>query len=68
MLMIKVYDAQEQILCQRSRVGSKKSVQQGRSYFCSRSLQAASEHGEMARTPLAVFQLTRYGIPRQRNR
>ena len=39
----------------RLRVGSKKSVQQGRSRFCARSVHLVREHGKMARTPLAAF-------------
>ncbi len=34
---------------------SKKSVQQGHSYFDARSIQRVREHGKMARTPLAAF-------------
>jgi len=37
------------------RVGSKKFVQQGRSYFCARSVWIIREHGNMARTPLTAF-------------
>ena len=37
------------------REWSKKSVQQGRSYFFARSVLALREHGKMARTPLAAF-------------
>ncbi len=33
---------------QRPRVGSKKSVQQGHSHFCARSVQGVREHGKMA--------------------
>ncbi len=40
---------------QQRRVGSKKSVQQGHSHFCARSVLALREHGKMARTPLAAF-------------
>ena len=40
---------------------SKKSVQQGRSHFDARSVQAVREHGKMARTPLAAF----FNIPRK---
>jgi hypothetical protein len=36
-------------------VGSKKSVQQGRSRFYARSVCLVREHGKMARTPLAAF-------------
>jgi hypothetical protein len=35
--------------------GSKKSVQQGHSQFCVRSVRLVREHGKMARTPLAAF-------------
>jgi len=34
---------------------SKKSVQQGRSYFDARSVHGVREHGKKARTPLAAF-------------
>ncbi len=37
------------------REWSKKSVQQGRSQFVARSVQRVCEHGERARTPLAIF-------------
>ncbi len=40
---------------QQPWVGSKKSVQQGRSPFCARSVLAVREHGKRARTPLAAF-------------
>ena len=40
---------------QHRRSCSKKSVQQGHSYFCARSVLALREHGKMARTPLAAF-------------
>ena len=40
---------------QRLRVGSKKSVQQGRSHFDARSVLVIREHGKRARTPLAAF-------------
>ena len=36
-------------------VGSKKSVQQGRSHFYARSVCVIREHGKMGRTPLAAF-------------
>ena len=47
--------AQDEITHQRLRVGSKKSVQQGRSRFYARSVRLVREHGKMARTPLAAF-------------
>jgi len=34
---------------------SKKSVQQGRSYFEARSVPSVREHGKIARTPLVAF-------------
>ena len=37
------------------RVCSKKSVQQGHSHFCARSVLVLREHGKMARTLLAAF-------------
>ena len=37
------------------REWSKKSIQQGRSHFCARSVLVLREHGTMARTPLAAF-------------
>ncbi len=40
---------------QQPRVCSKKSVQQGRSPFCARSVLARREHGTMARTLLVAF-------------
>ena len=46
---------QETLGDQQRRVGSKKSIQQGRSYFCARSVLALREHEKMARTPLAAF-------------
>ena len=46
---------QEALDDQQRRIGSKKSVQQGRSHFCARSVQARREHGTMERTPLAPF-------------
>ena len=46
---------QEALGDQQRRVGSKKSIQQGRSHFCARSILALCEHGKMARTPLAGF-------------
>ena len=39
----------------KPRVGSKKSVQQGRSHFDARSVLVIREHGKRARTPLAAF-------------
>jgi hypothetical protein len=47
--------AQDEVTHQRLRVGSKKSVQQGRSHFYARSVCVIREHGKMARTPLAAF-------------
>ena len=40
---------------QQRRVCSKKSVQQGHSHFCARSVLVLREHGKMARTRLAAF-------------
>ncbi len=51
MVKFRLYD----VTCQRPRVCSKKSVQQGRSPFCARSVLAVREHGKRARTPLAAF-------------
>ncbi len=45
----------QEAVYQRHRVCSKKSVQQGRSPFCARSVLALREHGKRARTPLAAF-------------
>ncbi len=39
----------------KPRVGSKKSVQRGRSHFCARSVLVRRKHGTMARTPLAAY-------------
>jgi hypothetical protein len=57
--------AQDELTHQRLRVGSKKSVQQGREWlsvsrrgpplFDARSVCGIGEHGKMARTPLAAF-------------
>jgi hypothetical protein len=47
--------AQDEVTHQRLRVGSKKSVQQGRSHFDARSVCVIREHGKTARTPLAAF-------------
>ncbi len=57
--------AQDEVTHQRLRVGSKKSVQQGRAWFSvsrrglplfyARSVCVIREHGKMARTPLAAF-------------
>jgi hypothetical protein len=47
--------AQDEVTHQRLRVGSKKSVQQGRSHFDARSVCVIREHGKLARTPLAAF-------------
>ena len=55
MTMSRHQNAQEHIGCQSLRVGSKKSAQQGRSYFCTRSVHLVREHGKIARTPLAAF-------------
>ena len=46
---------QEALGDQQRRGDSKKSVQQGRSHFCARSVLALREHGKMARTPLGAF-------------
>jgi hypothetical protein len=40
--------AQDEVTHQRLRVGSKKSVQQGRSHFYARSVCVIREHGKMA--------------------
>ncbi len=40
---------------------SKKSVQQGRSPFCARSVLVLREHGKRARTPLAAF----FNVPKR---
>ena len=48
-------NAPEHFGCQRLRVGSKKSVQQGRSRFDARSVLVIREHGKRAGTPLAAF-------------
>ena len=40
---------------QRPWVGSKKSVQQGRSQFSARNVRSVREYGKLARTPLAAF-------------
>ncbi len=37
------------------REWSKKTVQQGRSYFCARSVLSVREQGKISRTPMAVF-------------
>ncbi len=41
---------------------SKKSVQQGRSYFDARSVLSVRKHGKMVRTPLAAF----FNIPKSK--
>jgi len=46
---------QDEVTHQRLRVGSKQSVQQGRSRFYARNVWSIREHGKMARTPLAAF-------------
>ncbi len=48
-------NSRERVGDQQPRVGSKKSVQQGHSGFCGRSILALCEHGKIARTPLAAF-------------
>ena len=48
-------NAQDYSEHQNLRVGSKKSVQQGRSHFFERSVLPVREHGKLARTPLAAF-------------
>jgi hypothetical protein len=55
MKMVTCKFAQNKVAQQRFRVGSKKSVQQGRSHFYARSVHLVREHGKMARTPLAAF-------------
>ena len=47
--------AHDHLECQCLLAGSKKSVQQGHSHFCARSVYGVREHGKMARTPLAAF-------------
>ncbi len=46
---------QEALGDQQRRVGSKKSAQQGHSRFSAGSVLTVSEHGTMARTPMAAF-------------
>jgi hypothetical protein len=41
--------------CHKLRVGSKKSIQQGRSQFWARSVPFVREHRKLARTPLVAF-------------
>ncbi len=53
--MFKGKFAQDKMTHQRLRADSKKSVQQGRSRFCARSVHLVREPGKMARTPLAAF-------------
>jgi hypothetical protein len=63
--MFKGKFAQDEMTHQRLRVGSKKSVQQGRAWFSvsrrgpplfyAQSVPLVREHGKMARTPLAAF-------------
>jgi hypothetical protein len=53
--MFKGKFAQDEMTHQRLRVGSKQSVQQGRSRFYARSVRVVREHEKMARTPLAAF-------------
>ncbi len=55
MKIAKAIFRQEVLGDQQRRVGSKKSVQQGRSHFCARSGLVLREQGKMARTPLADF-------------
>ena len=55
MKMVTCKFGQDEVTHQRLRVGSKKSVQQGRSHFDARSVCVIREHGKMARTPLAAF-------------
>ncbi len=55
MKISRVIFRQEAIRYQQHRACSKKSVQQGRSPFCGRSVLALREHGKRARTPLAAF-------------
>ena len=54
------HNVHEQMRSQRSRVGSKKFVQQGRSQFCARSVLVIREYGKMARTrAVAIAALAR---------
>jgi len=48
-------EAHRYVAYQRSRGGSKKVAQQGRSQFCAQSALPVREHGKMARTPLVAF-------------
>ncbi len=53
----------ELLVSKRKGLGSKKSVEQGRSPFCARSVLVLREHGKLARTPLADF----FNQPRVKN-
>ncbi len=55
MKISKIIFLQKALGDQQYRVGSKKSVQQGRSHFCARNLLVLREHGKMERTSLAAF-------------
>ena len=55
MTIAKAIFCQEALGDQQCWVGSKQSVQQGRSSFSARSVLGLREHGKMARTPLAAF-------------
>jgi hypothetical protein len=50
-----IYAQEETTIISWGERGSKKSVQQGRSYFDARSVHGVREHGKKARTPLAAF-------------
>jgi hypothetical protein len=50
---------------ERFRVGSKKSVQQGRSQIQARSVPFVREHRNLARTPLAAFSTDPLAVTRQ---
>ena len=55
MTMSRGQNAMKHVGCQRLRVGSKKSAQQGHSHFLERSVHLVREHRKMARTTLAAF-------------
>ena len=55
MKISKIIFLQKALGDQQYQIGSKKSVQQGRSLFCARSVLVLREHRKMARTSLAAF-------------
>ena len=55
MQLSKGKNAQDYSEHQNLLVGSKKSIQQGRSYFFERSVLPVREHGKLTRTTLAAF-------------